>query len=86
MKENKKIKLQRKEISIEDLASFWKRKGFVYQSGDLYGGFSGFWDFGPLGVELKNNIKKAWGKDFGGREYVAGIEGSIVVQRKCWKA
>src|SRR3989344_245258 len=44
--------LEKKEISIDELASFCRRKGFVYQSGEIYGGFSGFWDFGHLGVEM----------------------------------
>src|SRR3972149_11827664 len=47
-------------ISIDELATFCKRKGFVYPSSEIYGGLSGFWDFGPLGVELLNNIKKEW--------------------------
>lgn len=79
-------KLEKKDISIEELASFCKRKGFVYQSGDIYGGFAGFWDFGPLGVELKNNIKKEWWKYFVGREDVVGMDGSIITHPRIWKA
>ena len=78
--------LKKQKISIEELASFCKRKGFVYQSGDIYGGFAGFWDFGPLGVELKNNIKKEWWNYFVGREDVVGIDGSIITHPKIWKA
>ena len=81
-----KFKIERQKISIEELASFCKRKGFVYQSGDIYGGFAGFWDFGPLGVELKNNLKKEWWKYFVGREDVVGIDGSIITHPKIWKA
>ncbi len=80
-------KLEPKKISIEDLAIFCKRRGFVYQSGDLYGGFAGFWDFGHLGVELKNNIKKQWWKfHVVQREDIVGIDGSIITHPKVWKA
>ena len=47
------------KLSIEDMAVFCKRKGFVYPNSEIYGSFSGFWDFGHLGAELKNNIKRA---------------------------
>lgn len=75
------------DISIEELATFCKRKGFVYQSGEIYGGLAGFWDFGPLGVELKNNIKKEWWSFFVlQREDIAGIDGSIITNPKVWEA
>ncbi|PIN78300.1 glycine--tRNA ligase, partial [Candidatus Woesearchaeota archaeon CG10_big_fil_rev_8_21_14_0_10_34_8] len=74
-------------INIEEMAAFCKRKGFVYQSADIYGGLAGFWDFGPLGVELKNNIKQHWWKTFvKNREDVVGIDGSIITNRKVWVA
>ena len=77
----------REKFSIEDLASFCKRKGFVYPSGEIYGGLAGFWDFGPLGVELLNNIKKEWWNYFvRERENVAGIEASIISPPRTWKA
>lgn len=80
-------KMQRKNISIEDLATFCKRKGFVYISGDIYGGFSGFWDFGHLGSELKNNLKNEWWNfHVLNREDVVGIDGSIITHPKTWKA
>ena len=44
------------KLSIDEMATFCKRKGFVYPSGELYGGLAGFWDFGPLGLEIKKNI------------------------------
>ena len=47
---------EKQKISIEEMAVFCKRKGFVFKSSEIYGGFSGFWDFGPFGVELFNNI------------------------------
>lgn len=75
------------EISIEELAAFCKRKGFVYQSGEIYGGFAGFWDFGHLGTELKNNIKKEWWKfHVLQREDIVGIDGSIITHPKIWEA
>jgi len=79
--------LEKQNISVEELANFSKSKGFVFRSGDLYGGFSGFWDFGPVGVELKNNLKKEWWKEHVyGREEVVGIDGSIITNPKVWEA
>lgn len=79
--------LEKKEISIDELAVFCKRKGFVYQSGEIYGGFAGFWDFGPLGVEIKNDIKKEWWKfHVTQREDIVGIDGSIITHPKIWEA
>lgn len=74
-------------ISIEDMAAFCKRKGFVYPTAEIYGGLAGFWDFGPLGVELKNNIKREWWRRFvHQRTDIFGIEGSIITNRKVWEA
>lgn len=79
---NKEVK-----ISIDELASFCKRKGFVYPSSEIYGGFSGFWDFGPLGVELFNNIRKEWWSYFvTQRENIFGLEASIISHPRTWKA
>jgi len=79
--------LKPKEISIEDMTTFCKRKGFVYNSGEIYGGLAGFWDFGPLGVEFKNNIKNEWWKfHVRQRNDVAGIDGSIITNPKAWEA
>jgi len=76
-----------KKINIEELANFCKSKGFVFRSSDIYGGFSGFWDFGPLGVELFNNIKKEWWNYFvQEKENVVGMEGSIISHPRTWKA
>lgn len=74
-------------ITIDELTNFCKRKGFVYPSGDLYGGLAGFWDYGPLGVELKNNIKNVWWKTYvHNREDMAGIDGTIITNPKVWEA
>ena len=48
------------KATVEKLVSWCKRRGLVFQSSEIYGGIGGFWDYGPLGVELKNNIKQAW--------------------------
>ena len=66
---------------------FCKRKGFVYPNSEIYGGFSGFWDFGHLGVDLKNNIKNEWWKfHVQDRDDVVGIDGSIITHAKVWEA
>ncbi len=83
----KKInKLIKKELSIEDLAVFCKKKGFVYQSGEIYGGLGGFWDFGSLGSELKKNIKDSWWKYHVYRGDIVGIDGAIITNPKVWEA
>jgi glycyl-tRNA synthetase len=87
IKKEKLKDFQSTEISIEDMAIFCKRKGFVYQSADIYGGFAGFWDFGHLGSELKNNIKKDWWKfHVWQRKDIVGIDGSIITNPKVWEA
>jgi glycyl-tRNA synthetase len=79
--------LEKKQITIEELANFCKEKGFVFRSSDIYGGFSGFWDFGPLGVELFNNLKQNWwGWFVNGRDDISGMEGSIISHPKTWEA
>lgn len=87
--QNKKTenKLTQKKISIEELAKFCKEKGFVFKSSEIYGGFAGFWDFGPLGIELFNNIKKEWWNFFVHKnENILGVEASIISHPKTWKA
>jgi len=74
-------------ITIEDITKFSKDKGFVYQSSSIYGGIAGFWDFGPLGVELFNNIKSNWWKYFvQDKENMVGIDASIICHPQVWKA
>ncbi|RMD67906.1 glycine--tRNA ligase, partial [Candidatus Pacearchaeota archaeon] len=73
--------------SIEELANFCKRRGFVYRSGEIYGGLAGFWDFAPLGLALKQNIKREWwGFHVDEREEVLGIDGAIITNPKVWEA
>jgi glycyl-tRNA synthetase len=74
-------------LSIDEMATFCKRKGFVYPNSEIYGGLAGFWDFGYLGVELKNNIKREWWKfHVQDREDIVGIDGSIITHPKVWRA
>jgi glycyl-tRNA synthetase len=74
-------------ISIEDISTFCKRKGLVFKSSEIYGGFAGFWDYGPLGVELFNNLKQDFWRYFvQQKENMVGIEASIVSHPKTWKA
>ncbi len=75
------------KLSIDELATFCKRKGFVFRSSEIYGGFSGFWDFGPLGIELFTNIKKDFWRFFvHQREDIVGMDGSIISHPRTWKA
>ncbi len=81
------FELIKKDISVEEMANFCKRKGFIFNSGDLYGGLAGFWDFGPLGVELKNNIKNYWWNfHVQSREDIFGLDGSIITHPRVWEA
>ncbi len=71
---------------FEKVVALAKRRGFVYSSSEVYGGLSGFWDFGPLGVELKNNLKAAWwGSVVHRREDVVGLDSAIIYNPKVWE-
>lgn len=75
------------ENNFEKIISFAKRRGFVFQSSDIYGGLGGFYDFGPLGVELKKNIKNSWWKYMvQKRENVVGLDSSIIMNPNIWRA
>jgi glycyl-tRNA synthetase len=72
---------------IETVVSLCKRRGFVYASGEIYGGNRSAWDYGPLGVELKDNIKRQWWKSMiTGREDVVGLDSSVILPRQVWEA
>ncbi|MBI4440033.1 glycine--tRNA ligase [Candidatus Woesearchaeota archaeon] len=74
-------------LGIADMAVFCKKKGFVYPNSEIYGGISGFWDYGHLGSELKNNLKQMWWKfHVHSREDIVGIDGSIITHPKVWVA
>lgn len=72
---------------LEDIVSLCKRRGFIFPGSDVYGGFAGTWDFGPLGVMLKKNIMDAWWKFFvEDRENIYGIDAAIIMNPKTWEA
>ena len=72
---------------MEALVSLAKRRGFIYQSSEIYGGLNGFFDYGPLGVELKRNIRDCWWRDMvHRRDDIVGIETSIIMHPKVWEA
>lgn len=70
----------------EKVVSLAKRRGFVFQSSEIYGGLNGCWDYGPLGVEMLNNIKQAWWKEMTYRENVEGIDAAILMHPRVWEA
>src|SRR6266403_2732169 len=73
--------------SMEKIVSLCKRRGFIFQSSELYGGLNGAWDYGPLGVELKRNLKNYWWRVMvHERDDVVGMDGSILMNRLVWKA
>ena len=75
------------ELTLEKIVSHLKNMGFVYQGSEIYGGLSNTWDYGPLGVELKNNIKKAWWQKFIQESPLnVGLDSSILMNPEVWKA
>ncbi|MGH7157661.1 MAG: glycine--tRNA ligase [Candidatus Saccharimonadales bacterium] len=73
--------------TLEDIASLAKRRGFIYQGSDIYGGLAGTWDYGPLGTALKRNIEQAWWKMFvDGRADMFGLDTAILMNQKVWQA
>ena len=72
---------------LEKVTSLCKRRGYIFKGSEIYGGIMGFWDYGPLGVELKNNIKREWWKKMVyEREDVVGIDAAIIMNPSVWKA
>jgi glycyl-tRNA synthetase len=72
---------------MEKIVALCKRRGFVFQSSEIYGGINGFWDYGPAGTELKRNIKDAWWNDtVRSRTDVVGLDASIIMHPKVWEA
>lgn len=83
MPENNKIK--KKDIT-DKIVSLCKRRGFIFQSSEIYGGLNGCYDYGPLGVELLRNVKEVWWKEMTFRENVEGIDASILMHPRVWEA
>ncbi len=75
------------EVKLEDIVSLAKRRGFIYQGSEVYGGLAGTWDYGPLGVALKRNIMNLWWKMFvDGRDDMYGVDAAILMNQKVWQA
>ncbi|WP_229051247.1 glycine--tRNA ligase [Aeromicrobium sp. Leaf350] len=73
--------------TIDTVISLCKRRGFVYQCGEIYGGTKSAWDYGPLGVELKENIKRQWWRStVQGRDDVVGLDSSVILPTRVWEA
>lgn len=75
------------QSKLEDIVSLCKRRGFIYQGSEVYGGLAGTWDYGPLGVALKRNIMQLWWKTFvEERDDMYGVDAAILMNQKVWKA
>jgi len=73
--------------SVDTVVSLCKRRGFVYPSGEIYGGTKSAWDYGPLGTELKENVKRQWWRStVQGRDDVVGLDSSVILPREVWEA
>src|SRR3989338_3415618 len=73
--------------NMDALISLCKRRGFIFPGSEIYGGLENSWDYGPLGVELKNNIKKLWWKRFvQQRDDVVGVDSALIMNPKVWQA
>src|SRR3989338_9654980 len=73
--------------ALDTIVSLAKRRGFVYPGSEIYGGLANSWDYGPLGVELKNNIKQEWWKRFvHGRDDIVGLDAALIMNPKVWEA
>ena len=77
----------KENLQMEKIVSLCKRRGFVFQSSEIYGGINGFWDYGPLGAELKRNVKELWWNTMTRqRDDIAGLEATIIMSPEIWKA
>ena len=77
----------KEETKMEKIISLSKRRGFIYQGSEIYGGLAGTWDFGPYGVELRNNIKNLWWRKFVlDRDDMYGVDAAILMNQNVWKA
>jgi glycyl-tRNA synthetase len=77
----------KENLLMEKIVSLCKRRGFVFQSSEIYGGINGFWDYGPLGAELKRNVKELWWTTMTRlRDDVVGLEATIIMAPQIWKA
>ncbi len=75
------------DVSMEKILSLCKNRGFIFQGSEIYGGLANSWDYGPLGVEIKNNLKKAWWKRFVYEsQYNVGLDSAILMNKEVWIA
>jgi glycyl-tRNA synthetase len=75
------------DVSLEEIVSLAKRRGFIYQGSEIYGGLGGTWDYGPLGVQLKRNMQNLWWKMFvEDRDDMFGLDSAILMNQKVWQA
>ncbi len=75
------------QVSLDKLTALCKRRGFIFQTSEIYGGLNGFWDYGPMGAELKRNIRAAWWLDVVQlRDDVVGLDSSIIMHPRVWEA
>ncbi|MGC1271524.1 MAG: glycine--tRNA ligase [Croceibacterium sp.] len=75
------------KLTLDKLVSLSRRRGFIFPSSDIYGGLSGCWDYGPVGIELKRNVKEAWWKTIvQGRDDMVGLDTGILMNAKVWEA
>ena len=73
--------------TIDTVVSLCKRRGFVFPSGEIYGGTRSAWDYGPLGVALKDNIKRQWWKSMvQQRDDIVGLDSSVILPTRTWEA
>ena len=78
---------EQKNVTMEKIVSLCKRRGFVFPSSEIYGGFAAVYDFGPYGTELANNIKAAWWKAMvQENENIVGLDSSIFMHPRVWEA
>ena len=79
--------MQKEEGLMEKITSLAKRRGFIFPGSEIYGGLSGTYDYGPLGVALKNNVKNLWWRMFvDSRDDVYGVDAAILMNSKAWEA
>ncbi|MFA7225425.1 MAG: glycine--tRNA ligase, partial [Sphaerochaetaceae bacterium] len=75
------------ETTLDKIVSLCKRRGFIFQSSEIYGGLAGSWDYGPLGVELKNNIRDFWWKEMTQlHDNIVGLDAAILMHPRVWEA
>lgn len=75
------------KLTMDEIVSLCKRRGFIFPSSEIYNGFAGFYDYGPIGAELKKNVKDIWWKTFvTRREDVVGLDSSIIHNPTTWKS